>query len=289
MLRMNLGRALPLTAFMAALLAVPTTFAAPAGPARAAAPAVKTAVPATSPTAPAPRAAPTQSSRITYDMSGLPLSIMVDKTGNAHLEDLPFPGEVIYSAATGTIYYHHPEEDGWLSITPAALATILSPSTITAGAKGAPFNNQPTQQWDVKSGTTPCDQWVASLAAAKQTGLNAADILHILTAVQWLNGGVVPNICEKIEVPAAVAEKVGLPVLFTGPNGRWQLQEVVAETVPTIEIPKATPVSDEARLRLLLVQYSPEERTQLLTKFAGLSPAKQVEAISSMLSMDSLP
>lgn len=284
---MNFGRALPLPAMLAMVAAVSSVFAAPAATSSPK-PAAAQPLAAVSPTAPAARL-PQQSVRLTYDMSDLPLTIVVDKTGTAHIEELPFPGEVIYQTSTGTIFYRHPEEEGWLAVPPTALAPVLVQGTVTPGAKWQPFNGQPTQQWEVKAGTTLCDQWYASPSAAKQSGLNVGDILHILTAVQWLNGGSVPNTCEKLDVPAATAEKIGLPVLFTGPNGRWKLHEVVAENVPTIAIPKATPISPEARLRLLLVQYSPEERAHLLTKFAGMSPAQQVDAISAMLSQDSLP
>lgn len=275
------------TVLLPAMVAM-VTVGVPALAAPAAAPAKAGAVVPASATVSVPLP-PQQSVRISYDMSDLPLTIHVDKAGTARIEELPFPGEVIYQPSTGTVFYHHPEGEGWLAVPPAALAPVLVSSTVTAKGKWQPFNGQPTGEWEVKAGTTLCDQWYASPSAAKQTGLNVSDLLRILTAVQWLNGGVVPNTCEKLGVTAEVAEKVGLPLLFTGPNGRWQLQEVAVENVPTIEIPKATPLTDEARLHLLLVQYSPEERAQLLTKFAGMSAAKQVEAISNMLSQDSLP
>ncbi|MBI1308964.1 MAG: hypothetical protein GC129_03760 [Proteobacteria bacterium] len=238
-------------------------------------------------------ASPTQigaGAHITYDMSDLPLLIVVDKSGTASVEELPFPGEVIYQPSTGTIYYHHPEEDGWLSLTSSTLAPLLAPVQVVADkSPTAAWKAHPTTGWEVKSGTTTCDQWVGSPYAAQQGGLNVADILRIITAVQWLNAGTLENTCEKIGVSAAEAAKVGLPVLFTGPNGRWQLQDLTHEAVSPIAIPKATPLTDDARLRLLLVQFSPEERAQLLERFGNLPLPGQIQAISQLLNEEALP
>lgn len=234
-------------------------------------------------------AAPVAPVRLVYDMSGLPLTLTRDGAGTVMFDGLPYPGDVLYQPATGTLFYHHPEEAEWISVPPAALEALYVSSTVTGGGKWQPWQGNTTQQWDVKSGTTVCDQWYASTALAQQTGLNVADVLRVLVGVQWLNGGTVPDACEKIRITAADAAKVGLPVLFTGPNGRWQLQEVVKEPVEKIALPKAAPVDDETRLRLLLVQFSPEERSAMLTQFAGKTTQEQIEAISDLLNQDATP
>lgn len=227
--------------------------------------------------------------RITYDMSGLPLSISRDAEGTVMFDGLPYPGEVLYQPATGTIFYHHPEEAEWIAIPPAALEGMYASSTVTGGGKWQPWQGKATQQWDVKSEKTVCDQWYASQALAADVGLNVADIMRVLVGVQWVNGGSVPDVCERVRITDADAAKVGLPVLFTGPNGRWQLQEIVKEPVEKMDMPKATPVDDETRLRLLLVQFSPEERAAMLTQFAGKSTQQQIEAISNLLNQDATP
>ncbi|NBV54450.1 MAG: hypothetical protein EBR79_01905 [Proteobacteria bacterium] len=236
--------------------------------------------------------------RVVYDMSGIPLELRVDGRGVVALDGLPYPGQVFYDSKGAVVYYQHPEEAEWIKVPPTALAKVFVEAKITAGPAWQPWQGKPTKRWDMQvkrdngDGVmvdATCDQWFSSQPLAAQAGLNVGDLVRILAAVQWLNAGAVPEPCEKPLMTLAQAEEIGLPVLFTGPNGRWQLQELAREAVEDITLPEAQLVDDNVRLRLLLVQYSPDERVALLKKFEGLPVGQQVEAIGRMLVEESLP
>jgi hypothetical protein len=227
--------------------------------------------------------------RITYDMSGLPLTITRDAAGTYQFDGLPYPGVVLYQPKSGIMYYQHPEDPAWHTVTAPMLADVVSPATVKAGPAWQPWQGQPTLRWDVTVEKTACAPMFASQGVAAQGGLNVADFAEVLTALQWLNGGV-SHPCEKAFFPADAAAKVGMPVQFSGPNGPWQLQEVVQAEVEPIEVPAvSTPVDDDTRLNLLLVQFSPNERVNLLKKFGNLPVGQQVEAISKLLMDEAQP
>ena len=126
----------------------------------------------------------------------------------------------------------------------------------------------------------------ASQGAAAMSGLNVTDLTYILATLQWLSGGAITNPCEKLQFSAESAGKIGLPTIFSGPNGNWQLQEIVKTSTTLITMPVAQPMDDATRLRLLLIQFSPEERAELLKKYGDLPAQQQIQQISPLLTQE---
>jgi hypothetical protein len=63
------------------------------------------------------------------------------------------------------------------------------------------------------------------------------------------------------------------------------LTELAQTDIPTITLPaNPVPVDDAARLRILLAQFGPEDRQQLLTEVEGLPISQQLERIEKILS-----
>lgn len=236
---------------------------------------------------------------IMYEASGLPITITHDGAGVYSFDGLPYPGTVLYTPANGVVYYQHPEDPIWHTVTPAMLRGVLAPAATSQGPAGTPWQGQTTLRWNV---TTPipnpqndmadpnagtiCQPLFGSTDAALQSGLNVADISLVLTTLQWLSAGAVLNPCEKLQYSAKAAEEIGLPTLFSGPNGNWQLQEVVQTSTTFTTLPMAYPMDDATRLRLLLVQFSPEERAKLLQQFGHLPTQQQIESISPLLTQE---
>lgn len=229
--------------------------------------------------------------RITYDIGDIPVTITRDAAGTYQWDGLPYPGTVLYQPQNGVIYYQHPEDPAWHTITPAMLQGVVATAKPTNGPAWQAWQGQPTLRWNIAAdAATSCQPVFASQPAAQMAGLTVADLYHVLTALQWLNAGAIPNPCERLFFAPADAARIGLPVLFTGPNGAWQLSEVVRTSASTIDLPRnATPVDDDVRLRLLLVQFSPTERVELLKKYGELPISQQVQAISLLLTQESLP
>lgn len=228
--------------------------------------------------------------RITYDMSGNPLTITRDSAGTYQFDGLPYPGIVLYKPEEGIIYYQHPEDPEWHTVSRSMLTHILSEAKVQAGPAWQPWQGMSTARWNVFADKSSCTPIFGSIQAAKISGLNAGDFSDILTALQWLNGGEIPNPCERPDITAEAAAKVGMPILFTGPNGPWQLQTIVKDDIAPIEIPRtAEPITDENRLNLLLVQFSPNERVSLLKQFGNLPVSQQVDAIGRHLAEEAQP
>lgn len=243
--------------------------------------------------------AATPSLSITYDASNTPLTITHDGAGVYSFDGLPYPGTVLYTPANGVVYYQHPEDPIWHTVTPAMLRGLLAPAAASQGPAGTPWQAQTTLRWNIttpvanpqndmadpKSGTV-CQPVFASTGAAAMAGLNVADLSLVLTTLQWLNAGAIPNPCEKLQYSAKAAQEIGLPTLFSGPNGNWQLQEIVQTSTTFITLPMATPMDDATRLRLLLVQFSPDDRARLLKDYGHLPVQQQIEAISPLLTQE---
>lgn len=229
---------------------------------------------------------------ISYDMSGQPLTITHDGAGVYSFNGLPYPGTVLYTPANGVVYYQHPEDPVWHTVTPAMLRPVVVPAGVSQGPAGAPWQDQSTFRWNI---TAPrqgdndgaiCSPIFAASGAAAMSGLNVTDISLVLTTLQWLNGGSIPNPCEKLQYSAEAADKIGLPTIFSGPNGTWQLQEIVQTSTTAMTLPAAYPMDDNTRLRLLLIQFSPEERAKLMTKYGELPAQQQIEQISPLLTQE---
>ncbi|PZP39900.1 MAG: hypothetical protein DI585_02515 [Pseudomonas fluorescens] len=234
---------------------------------------------------------------ITYDMSGLPLTITHDGGGVYSFSGLPYPGSVLYTPTNGVVYYQHPEEPVWHTVTPAMLRGVVVPATISQGPVGRPWQDQTTFRWnltttavnpedEINTNGTACKPMFGSASASEMSGLDVTDILHVLTVMQWLNGGGIPNPCEKLQFSAQQAKAIGLPTIFTGPNGLWQLQEIVQSPADYIQLPNAQPMDDETRLHLLLIQFGPEERANLIRSYGNLPLQQQIELISPLLTQD---
>jgi hypothetical protein len=241
-----------------------------------------------------------QGLHITYDMSGLPLTISKDSHGTLLLDGLPYPGTVLYQLDTGTLYYQPTESPEWMSVSSADIQKLLNKAKATPGPAWNPWpatdSPQPTQRWDVETQATEnadpvrCVPVFGSTYAARMSGVNVMDLTRILAALEWLNAGALSNPCDAANLTPDATTKVGLPVVMTGPNGTWRLQNVVRDDVQPIELPKfAMPVDDTARLNLLLTQFAPEERATFLKANANLPVARQIELMSQQLLQDAQP
>ena len=223
---------------------------------------------------------------ITYDMSGLPLTITHDGNGVYSFNGLPYPGMVLYTPENGVVYYQHPEDPIWHTVTPAMLRNVVVPASVSQGPTATPWQDQSTFRWNITSADTACPSMFASGGAASMSGLNVTDLYQVLTTLQWLNGGNITNPCEKLQFSAEQATNIGLPTIFTGPNGNWQLQEIVQTSTSQITMPTAYPMDDNTRLRLLLIQFSPDERAKLITKYGDLPAQQQIQQISPLLTQE---
>lgn len=229
---------------------------------------------------------------ITYDMSGQPLTITHDGQGVYSFDGLPYPGTILYTPENGVVYYQHPEDPVWHTITPAMLRPIVVPATISQGPASHNWQDQSTFRWNVTSESaqpgTACPAMFASQGAAAMAGLNVTDLYEVLSTLQWLNAGAISNPCEKLQFSSENATSMGLPTIFTGPNGTWQLQEIVQTSTTAITLPNAQPMDDATRVRLLLIQFNPDERAALIKKYGDLPTQQQIQAISPLLTQETI-
>lgn len=234
---------------------------------------------------------------ISYDMSGTPLTITHDGTGVYTFEGLPYPGNVLYTPENGVVYYQHPEDPVWHTVTPAMLRPIVVPASVSQGPTAMPWQDQSTFRWNVTTPATApdattqgtaCAPIFASQGAAAMAGLNVTDLYQVLATLQWLNAGAISNPCEKLQFSAESATSMGLPTIFTGPNGSWQLQGIVQTSATTVTLPNAQPMDDATRLRLLLIQFSPDERAKLIGQYGELPTQQQIQAISPLLTQETI-
>lgn len=223
---------------------------------------------------------------ISYDMSGMPLTITFDGAGVYSFNGLPYPGTVLYTPENGVVYYQHPEDPIWHTITPAMLRNVVVPASVSQGPTATKWQDQSTFRWNITTADTACPPIFASVGAGAMSGLNVTDLYQVLTTLQWLSGGAITNPCEKLQFSAEAATAIGLPTLFTGPNGSWQLQEIVQTSTTAITMPTAYPMDDNTRLRLLLIQFSPEERATLIGKYGDLPAQQQIQQISPLLTQE---
>lgn len=246
---------------------------------------------------------------ISYDMSGMPLTITHDGAGVYTFDGLPYPGTVIYTPENSVMYYQHPEDPLWHTLTPAMLKGVVVPATTSQGPVAKPWQQQANIRWNVTAPQTSfeanpnspleadmaqaptdaaCPPIFGSAHAAAMAGLDVSDLSYVLTALQWLNGGAIVNGCEKLQFTTQQAQQIGLPTHFTGPNGIWQLQEIVQTSTTLIPLPSATPLDDATRLRLLLIQFGPEDRAELVRQYGHLPVQQQIETISPLLTQETI-
>ncbi len=246
---------------------------------------------------------------ISYDMSGQPLSITHDGAGVYTFDGLPYPGTVIYTPVNGVVTYQHPDDPLWYTITPAMLQNVVVRPTISQGPQAKAWQGHPNIRWNITAPQTAleanpnspleadlaqaptdaaCPPMFGSARAAAMAGLTVADLAHVLTTLQWLNGGAIVNGCEKLQYTTEQAAKIGLPTGFTGPNGYWQLLGVEQTSTSLIPLPIASPITDSARLHLLLIQFGPEDRAELVRTYGNLPAQQQIERISPLLTQETV-
>lgn len=230
-------------------------------------------------------------------MPDMPLTITHDGAGVYGFDGLPYPGQVLYTPSNGVVYYQHPEDPLWHTVTPAMLRNVVVPASVSQGPAGSPWQGLSSFRWNITADaaapgmpeeSVACPPVFGSQGAAGMAGLNVTDIQQVLTTLQWLSGGAIPNPCEKLQFTAEAANAIGLPVSFSGPNGNWQLQEIVQTSTTAIMLPSAPPMDDPTRLRLLLLQFSPAERAHLLKQYADLPVQMQIQAISLLLTQETI-
>lgn len=222
--------------------------------------------------------------RLVYDMGGVPLTITRDAHDTYQFDGLPVPGMVLYTPATGTVYYQHPALPYWLKIGQDNLASALVKPNIAMGAAWQPYLDAPTRRYEVVTGNTTCDNWFGSQKAASLAGLNIADMALVIAATQYLNAGNAADTCEMLDVPARMGETVGLPLRMNGPNGLWELMTLEHSSVAHIPLPDAPqPLDADARLSLLMSQLGETERKDFTTQYGQLPVEQQIEELQSLL------
>lgn len=222
--------------------------------------------------------------RLTYDMGGSPVTLTRDAAGTVQVDGLPYPGLVLYVPATGVVYYQHPEEVHWLAITPSDTEVYANPAVLVAGKPWQPYLDAPTQRWEVKVAQMQCDNWFTSAKAAAVSGLNVGDMWRVFTSLQWLQAGSAAPLCERLAVDAKASASVGLPLYFNAPGGLWQLTELTQAEVANIPLPSTPqPVDDDVRLRVLMHQFSPDDRAAVMKDISNLPVARQIEQVQKML------
>jgi hypothetical protein len=232
--------------------------------------------------------------RLVYDMSGDALTITRDAAGVFQLDGFPAPGLVLYEkladGGLGTVYYQHPSVPGWLKVSPADLHTVVQRPRLAMGAPWQPYLGAPTRRYEVQLDGEVCDNWFTSPTAASMAGLNVADVVQIIAAVQFLNAGSAAAACERLSLPPAQAASMGLPLRLNGPNGPWALTTLEAAEINPIALPTSVvPINDDARLTIMLSQLSTPERTAFAEVNAGLPLAQQLAALEALLAASTSP
>jgi hypothetical protein len=225
--------------------------------------------------------------RLTYDAAEAPVTLQRDNAGTVQVEGLPYPGLVLYRPDTGVVYYQHPDLPAWLAVAPDTVQTVSA--TLIRGAAWQPWQGQPTTAYQTKAGPNDCGPLYASPDAAAQSGLTLTDIWRVLSALAWLNAGSASPPCDRLMVTRPEkGDAVGLPVRFEGPNGTWQLTELVRAGVAHIELPAAAePADDATRLNLLLRQFTPDERQGFIRQYGTLPVARQLDLLEKALANSS--
>lgn len=237
--------------------------------------------------------------KVTYDMSGMPLTITRDAAGTVQFDGLPYPGLVLYRPQTGVVYYQQNDDPVWLTVPPGALATVVRPAKVVAGPAWQPWpavgSPQPTKRFDVKvtdetDEKVTCAPVFGSTYAARMAGMDIADLQRVLATLEWMHGGRITAPCDAADYAPDDVKAMGLPVIFAGPNGEWKLDDIVQADVPYIALPTAPqPFDERAHLTLLLSQFGPEEREAFLKQYGELPLAQQLDMVSRNLMMDAQP
>jgi hypothetical protein len=212
------------------------------------------------------------------------------------VENLPFPGVVLYRPQTDEIAYQHPEEVSWLLIKPAEITPRPALAQALPGAPWQPWAGQETRIWNfststpgVDTVTQKCPVMYASAPLGRQTELDIARLQGLFATLYWLNAGILPADCTTTGWDAVVGLQVGLPIRWHGVVGAMVLHkaEKTAALDPVyadLAWPTVTnPLDDEARLRLLLVQFSPTQRAAFIQKHGQLPIVRQIELLAEEL------
>lgn len=213
---------------------------------------------------------------------------------------LPFPGDVLWQPGTQQLAYRHPAEGSWLLATPALLPQAVVSTTSQPRAAGPAFQGQPTQRWVQQVGQdnslTDCGVLFGSASLGAQQGLNIGDMQAIYRLLYWLNAGMVPPTrCGNAQTLAATAPQIGLPTRWASPLGEMVFQGVMVpdDDAAPLSWPKLTyPITEEVRLRLLLVQLPVPARALFIKDYATLPLSAQVAKLAEILAQigpDSAP
>ena len=215
------------------------------------------------------------------------------------VEGLPVPGTVLFKPATAEIAYQHPSEVGWLLASAADITPPPPPAQAVPGAPWQPWGGMATRRWDVRipqaaaDGTTQkCPSVFASAGLGAQTGVSVGALQGVFNTLVWLNAGVLPAECMASWWPETVSAQAGLPVRWHSVVGALVLKsaervaEVPAEYAGLAWPAQAMHVDAEARVRLLLVQFAPEQRAAFVREHGRLPTQRQIDLLAEMLAAE---
>ena len=228
--------------------------------------------------------------KLVYDVDGTPVVWTRDAAGTVQVDGLPMPGVVLYRPAEGTVYYQHPLWPRWLRIGPDELAAYALPLNTTPGAAWTPWQGQPTRRWamavgDSDEGTMGCGDWFASHHAAAVMGLNAADFLRVITALNFVNAGTAALPCDHAVPDVARAAQLGLPVRWQGgTSGTWTLESMARVPMSALTLPTdVEPLTARVKLSLMMAQLGDDERKDFVRVNGKLPVASQLEVMEGLL------
>ena len=221
--------------------------------------------------------------RISYDVGGRPVTFLRDGAGLVQVNGLDVPGLVLYRPINKTVYYQHPAWPRWLAVTPASFDGFAAETLAVPGAAWTPFLDQPVRRWELSAGGQGCGTWFGSAGMSGIIGVRADDFLRILGVLNWLNGGRQVD-CQAVLPRGDFASQLGWPVRWQTGRGTWQLREVVRVGLDDFVLPAdVMPVTDEARLALMMTQLTDMERKAFVRDAGQLPLVQQLELLEEML------
>ena len=175
----------------------------------------------------------------------------VNADGWVQLEGVPYPGSYWYHTGRRQLYVYW--EQNWWRMGFSELRREVIQGDVQAIDGEEFINNWATRRWQVRVLGRECSRLSASRSAGMASGLDAADIALINSALGYIFNGENKRNCQYYLLPGAAGRMIGLPLAADGFRAEITQNDKKLAGMPDAAL--AQPFTQAVKLALLKAHH----------------------------------